>query len=78
VFTFAWATSAAIIDKKLQVLRHRSPVDSCVDCIEWESDGWVDYDSEDFHPIGTSICGARCLCSLEFRLVSITEEAEGG
>lgn len=71
VFTAAWALSARRAGQKLQVRRIRSPVDSCVNCIAWESDGFVDFDSSDFHPIGTSVCGARCLCSLEFRWVAI-------
>ena len=77
VLTAAWATNAALNGKKLQVLRVRAISDSCPDCVAWAADGWVDYDSEDFHPIGTSVCGARCLCSLEFRWVPINEEVAG-
>ncbi len=79
VFAASWALAALRTGTKLQVLRHLAAADHCRDCVEWAADGWVDADDADFHPIGTSVCGARCLCSLEFRLVPIThEEVAGG
>ena len=76
VFTAAWVAVMRKTDGfKLQVLRHLALADHCHDCVAWAADGWVDYDSEDFHAIGTSVCGARCLCSLEFRMVPTNQEA---
>lgn len=54
---------------KVQALRIRSLSDSCGDCVEWEALGWVDVESDDYHDIGTSICGARCKCYYIYRVV---------
>jgi hypothetical protein len=54
---------------KVQARRIRSLTDSCDDCVEWELLNWVDVDSDDFHEIGTSICGSRCKCHYIYRVV---------
>ncbi len=53
----------------VEALRHLGIADHCVDCLEWSTLDWVDVESEDYHPIGSSVCGARCQCWYEYRMV---------
>ena len=42
--------------------------DSCVDCLAWESLGWIPIeDMETLYPISASVCKINCFCSIVVR-----------